>query len=244
MKPNSNAGTRYNQKRAKESEKSGRANPLHGLRSLLLNNCLFPRLSLGRYEGRFSLPILARKVAAFSLDSDCRRSKRRAKIPIYSHLAVKTSNLPIPKRQIESSRNRKLEASMNQDEIVALGASLHRIDCKLLKPEKEFGHQRLWYQGDEPYFDLFFEVKNNEIIWFQLTFRGKSVSWSCESSALQTGITNELTTDDVSYYSASKLINSDSIPDREFIEFARAILKSRTEESIFKKALALFDSPA
>lgn len=131
---------------------------------------------------------------------------------------------------------------MNQDEIAALGASLHRIDRKLLKPEKEVGKQRLWYQGDEPYFDLFFELKNSDIIWFQFTFRGKCISWSCESSALQTGITNELTMDDVNYYSASKLINNDSIPDREFIEFARSILQTRAEEPIFKKALILFDS--
>lgn len=131
---------------------------------------------------------------------------------------------------------------MNQDEIAALGASLHWIDCKLFKPE-EVGCQRLWYQGEEPYFDLFFEIKNNEIIWFQFTFRGKCISWSCETSALQTGITNELKTEDVSYYSASKLINSNSSPDRDFIEFARSILQVRAEEPIFKKALALFECP-
>jgi hypothetical protein len=47
---------------------------------------------------------------------------------------------------------------------------------------------------------------------------------------------------DVSYYSASKLIQNDSSPDWELVEFARSILQSRAGEPVFDKALALLES--
>ena len=133
-------------------------------------------------------------------------------------------------------------AIMNQKEIAALGASLHQIDPKLLKTVKDRRQIRIWYQGEEPYFDVFFELKDGDLVWFQLTFRGKCVSWNQQQSRLQTGKTNELVVGDVSYYSASKLIQNDSSPDWELVEFARSILQSRAGEPVFAQALALLES--
>ncbi len=156
--------------------------------------------------------------------------------------AVWASGLRTKGGQVRVGRNGKMGATMNQKEIAALGASLHLIDPKLLKPEKDGHKKRMWYQGEEPYFDVFFELKDGKMVWFQLTFRGKCVSWNQQQERLQTGRTNELMVGDVSYYSASKLLLNDSSPDREFIEFARSILQSRAGEPVFDKALALFES--
>jgi hypothetical protein len=131
----------------------------------------------------------------------------------------------------------KTFCAMNQDEITALGASLRQIDQKLLKQKKDV--ERIWYQGDEPYFDLFFEQQNSEIIWFQFTLRGKSLCWGKENQILHTGKTNEFTPNDITYYAASKLVNFDRQIDWSFIELVEEILKSRKEEVIFKQALAI-----
>lgn len=127
---------------------------------------------------------------------------------------------------------------MNQDEIAALGASLRPIDQKFLK--KKMNIQRVWYQGEESYFDVFFEIQNHQIIWFQFTLRGKVLFWDGESFAFQTGKTNEFALSDGIYYSASKLICPDSQPDVDFIQLVQSILQTRTGEEIFDCALALF----
>ena len=130
---------------------------------------------------------------------------------------------------------------MAQDEITALGASLRQIDQRLLTPT-EAGATRVWYQGGEPYFDVFVELRQGKIEWFQFTLRGKSLSWNPQISGWQTGITNELRTDDIAFYPASKLIESDKQPDLPFLKLAHSILQSRAGEEIFDKMLALFDT--
>lgn len=127
---------------------------------------------------------------------------------------------------------------MDRDEIAALGASLRPIDQKFLK--KKINIQRVWYQGEESYFDVFFEIKNHQIIWFQFTLRGKILFWDGENSAFQTGETNEFSLSDMNYYSASKLICPDSQPDFDFIQLVQSILQTRAGEEIFDRALALF----
>jgi hypothetical protein len=129
----------------------------------------------------------------------------------------------------------------HQDEIAALGASLRRIEQKLLKQSQNTGITRLWFQGEEPYFDVFFELKNDAILWFQLTLRGKAVSWDSKKSQLQTGTTNELDDDDVSFYAASKTIENHIQTDWEFINLVKSILQTRAEETIFARALELFN---
>jgi hypothetical protein len=131
---------------------------------------------------------------------------------------------------------------MDQDEIAALGASLRLIDQRLLTPAKEEGTRRVWYQGGEPYFDVFVELRQGKIEWFQFTLRGKSLSWNPQIADWQTGRTNEMRTDDIAFYPASKLIESDKQPDAQFIELARSILQTRAGEDIFDLVLTLLDS--
>lgn len=128
---------------------------------------------------------------------------------------------------------------MDKDEIAALGASLRQIDQKLLNPAREEGTTRVWYQGGEPYFDVFVELRQGKIEWFQFTLRGRSISWNSKRSGWQSGTTNELRADDMTFYPASKLIESNNQPDWEFIELVRAILQTRTGEEIFDQMLRL-----
>ncbi len=130
---------------------------------------------------------------------------------------------------------------LNKNEIIKLGASLREIEQKLLKQSHKEGLIRVWFQGEEPYFDIFFDLKEDEITWFQFTLRGKSLSWDSKRKGFQTGATNELRIDDVSFYAASKTIEADKNTDWQFIEAVKLIFQSRSEEPIFKKALLLFD---
>ncbi|MEA5616743.1 hypothetical protein VB711_02650 [Cronbergia sp. UHCC 0137] len=129
----------------------------------------------------------------------------------------------------------------NKNEIASLGASLRAIEPKLLKQSQIQGNLRIWFQGGEPYFDVFFELSNNEITWFQFTLRGKSLSWHNKSPILQTGITNEFNLDDGGCYAASKILENDDISDLEFINLVKSIFQVRAEEEIFAKALSLFN---
>jgi hypothetical protein len=133
-------------------------------------------------------------------------------------------------------RNRVLD----KEEIASLGASLRAIEQKLLKTGYRQG-RRMWFQGDEPYFDIFFELNNDDITWFQFTLRGKSLSWS-QTTGWQTGLTNELKTNDVSFYPASTTIENDSKIDGDFVNLVKSIFQTRAEEDIFAKALSLFNS--
>ena len=129
---------------------------------------------------------------------------------------------------------------MDRNEIAALGASLRHIDQRLLTSTQEAGTTRVWYQGGEPYFDMFVELRQEKIAWFQLTLRGRSLSWNPQVSGWQTGGTNEMRTDDLTFYPGSKLIEADKQPDAQFIELAHSILQTRAGEEIFDKVLALF----
>lgn len=138
---------------------------------------------------------------------------------------------------------------MNSPEIAELGASLRRIDRKPLATDSKEEHTRVWYQGGEPYFDLFVELQNEEVVWFQLTLRGRAISWnkdgSCsalsQANCWQTGQTNDLQADDLMFYSASKLIEGDRHIDDAFLDLVYAILKTRTGENIFDQILVLFE---
>ncbi|MBE9053271.1 hypothetical protein IQ243_23175 [Nostocales cyanobacterium LEGE 11386] len=132
---------------------------------------------------------------------------------------------------------------IDKNEIASLGASLRAIEQKLLKQGHQEGNIKIWFQGEEPYFDIFFECNNDEILWFQFTLRGKSLSWDRRKPELQTGITNELCVDDVSFYAATKTIDNDHQADWDFIYLVKSILATRAEEPIFAKALELFNLP-
>jgi len=130
---------------------------------------------------------------------------------------------------------------MNHQKITELGASLRQIDRKLLTPTTQKDNTRVWYQGGEPYFDLFVELRQGKIEWFQFTLRGKSLSWKPQPYSWQTGRTNELHNDDFTLYPASKLIESNRHLDWEFIELVHSILQTRAGEPFFDQILSLFD---
>ncbi len=132
--------------------------------------------------------------------------------------------------------------TLDKKEIASLSASLRPIEQKILKQDSPQGTKRIWFQGAEPYFDVFFELKNDEIVWFQFTLRGKSLSWDRKTTKWETGNTNELRVDDVSFYPASKTIDNHEKIDCEFINLVKSILELRAEEPIFTKVLALFES--
>lgn len=132
---------------------------------------------------------------------------------------------------------------LDKNEIALLGASLRAIEPKILKPCQKEDEVRVWLQGGEPYFDIFFDLKNDEIIWFQFTLRGKCLSWYRENSKLQTSVTNELSIDDVSFHPASKVLQNDYVCDLEFINLVKTILQTRDNEELFMKALKLLQNP-
>jgi len=137
---------------------------------------------------------------------------------------------------------------MEKVEIEQLGASLRPIDRKLLNSRSEQGRIRIWYQGGEPYLDLFIELQNDRIQWFQFTLRGRSLSWQKRRNGLetkdswQTGVTNELQFNDLNFYAASKTIQSDRQTDAAFLELARAIFQTRAGEKLFDRLLAIFEN--
>lgn len=139
---------------------------------------------------------------------------------------------------------------MNSPEITELGASLRRIDRKPFAANSKGEHKRVWYQGGEPYFDLFVELREEQVVWFQLTLRGRAISWSqdqndgslSQANCWQTGQTNDLQADDMMFYSASKLIEGDRHLDDAFLDLVHAILKTRAGENIFDQILALFEN--
>ncbi|WP_225977468.1 hypothetical protein [Nostoc sp. CENA543] len=140
---------------------------------------------------------------------------------------------------ILSMFNQKI--TLSQSEIISLGASLRQIEQKVLKQKLNEGKLKIWFQGEEPYFDVLFELQNNEILWFEFTLRGKSLSWDRRKDKLQTGTTNELSINDASFYAASKTIDNDMQIDWDFIQLVKSILETRADEEIFAKALVLFD---
>lgn len=131
---------------------------------------------------------------------------------------------------------------MEQPEIERLGASLRAINPHLLRVADDTKVRRVWYQGGEPYFDVFFDVQGEQLVGFHFTLRGQSISWSQASQHLQTGSTNETRVDDTSYYAASKLIQEDRQVNSGFLSLVRSLLQTRSGDPIFDQALALFSS--
>lgn len=130
--------------------------------------------------------------------------------------------------------------SMDNEQISRLGASLRRINQRILA-QKDSSIHKVWFQGGEPYFDLFIGLKDDNIEWFQMTLRGKSISWNKCRYGWQTGETNELNSDDNSMYSACKFIEEHKKLDLEFVELTKSILQARAGEEIFDRIIAIFN---
>lgn len=134
----------------------------------------------------------------------------------------------------------KLEKSA----IATLGASLRRINPGLMKSEEsEQPKQRFWYQGNEPYFDVTVEKTDDLITWFQITLRGKVISWRHPQAQLQTGETDELDVPpEVAYYAASKTIRDGAVINWQFVETVRDILAQRPEDTVLDTVRKMLDT--
>lgn len=120
----------------------------------------------------------------------------------------------------------------DEKKIRELAESLCRIQTK------EPG--RYWFQGKDAYFDVFFKVENEEIVWFQFTWQGNIVSWDKSELGLKTGSTNEMDFSDRPY-AGSKTVKFDLRPNQELVKFVEAIVKiCSIEQPIFAQALKLF----
>ncbi len=129
---------------------------------------------------------------------------------------------------------------LNSEEITTLAFSLRSINPKLLATAKA-EVSRVWYQGGEPYFDLFLELEGEKINWFQFTLRGRSISWHRHRDGWRTGSTNEQhESPHIQFQPASKLVQLDAQLDGEFIALVLAIVQVRQAEPIFAQLAKLF----
>lgn len=121
-------------------------------------------------------------------------------------------------------------------EASTLSASLRPINPNMMKPvEEATDKKRLWYQGKEPYFDVIVEMLDDEVTWFQMTLRGKVVSWNPPNFVV-TGETDELDVPpEVAYYAASKTIRDGGLVDWDFVRFTQQIMAQRTEDPVLQK---------
>lgn len=122
---------------------------------------------------------------------------------------------------------------LDESAIASLGSSLRAINPDLMKPaEGPPAQKRLWYQGNEPYFDVTIEMLGNDITWFQITLRGKVVSWR-PPNYLHTGETDEMDVPpDVAYYAASKTIRDGAKINWELVSSMQAITAQRPDDPL------------
>lgn len=132
---------------------------------------------------------------------------------------------------------------IDDSELPALGASLRPINADWMKPaETDADQKRLWYQGQEPYFDILIELHSRDITWFQITLRGKVLSWRSPNS-LQTGETDELDVPpEVAYYAASKTIRDGSAINWEFVQQIQTLLTQKTDDPMLAQVSGLLQS--
>lgn len=123
---------------------------------------------------------------------------------------------------------------LNESAIASLGTSLRQISPNLMKSgDNASEKRRIWYQGNEPYFDVTVEKKGDDLTWFQITLRGKVVSWRRSQAHLQTGETDELDVPpEVAYYAASKTIRDGASVNWPFVKSVRAILAQQPHDEI------------
>jgi hypothetical protein len=128
---------------------------------------------------------------------------------------------------------------MNLDpiSITKLGNSLCCIDPKLMKGGEAVAQSdRAWFQGGEPYFDIIIEKDEGAITWFQITLRGRVMSWHRDHNQVQTGETDEMDTPPlVSYYAASKTIRDGAAIDWPLVKTLQEIVAVREDAPLLQQ---------
>ncbi|RZM82757.1 hypothetical protein [Leptolyngbya iicbica] len=120
---------------------------------------------------------------------------------------------------------------IQKSELEALGKSLRLVNTNSIKASaKSPPTKRLWYQGQESYFDVTVDLQDEAISWFQITLRGKVVSGK-PTQALTTGETEELDVPpEVAYYAASKTIRDGAAINWDFVQCMAEMLSHRPDE--------------
>ena len=129
---------------------------------------------------------------------------------------------------------------IQKSELETLGKSLRLINTKLMKAQATSPEtKRLWYQGQESYFDVTVDIQDQEITWFQITLRGKALSGKPPYS-ISTGETEELDVPpEVSYYAASKTIRDGAAINWDFVQCMTEMLSYRSDEPTLSKVHSL-----
>ena len=128
-----------------------------------------------------------------------------------------------------------MERLPGQEKSVELGRALRRIDDRIVRQDAQGKLKRSWFQGPELYLDVVFEEGSQGLEWFQVTLRGRSLTWDQARGFVVTGHTNELSTNDP-LHPASKTIASGAGPDREVVQAVRWMFAARAGEPPFDAA--------
>lgn len=128
---------------------------------------------------------------------------------------------------------------MHDDEIATLGRTLRRIDGRLLRRAPTDDARRIWFQGDEPYFDVTIEVdEDGEVRWLEITLRGSSLTLDVARGELKTGITNEREVSE-SAFPSSKTIAPDRDPRVVFVDRMVRLLEHGGDAALHAAAHAI-----
>ncbi|MGC4115901.1 MAG: hypothetical protein QM765_15175 [Myxococcales bacterium] len=121
-----------------------------------------------------------------------------------------------------------------------LGRGLRRVRDSIQKQESgaEDGAKKVWFQGTEPYLDAIFEIGAAGLRWFQVTVRGRSLTWDAQKGFLVTGHTGELAVDGP-LAPASKTISADVEGDRAVVQAIAWMFAARRDEAPFDSALSV-----
>lgn len=131
---------------------------------------------------------------------------------------------------------------LDTDTIQTLGASLNCISPGLMKGGGQSDSERLWYQGNEPYFDIIVERSGDDITWFQVTLRGRVVSWYKGQETLHTGETDEMEVTPTVNYAASKTVRDAAQTNWPLVKTVHAIVASRPEDPLLQQLTHLIQA--
>ncbi|HEY3449491.1 MAG TPA: hypothetical protein VGK67_24265 [Myxococcales bacterium] len=126
----------------------------------------------------------------------------------------------------------------DREKAAELGRGLRRVRDSIQKQDPTGRTNRIWFQGAEPYLDAIFEVSGETLLWFQVTLRGRSLTWDAQRGCVVTGHTGELAVEEARA-PASKTIEADESGDRAVAQTIHWMLSARAGEHPFDGATAV-----
>ncbi len=112
-----------------------------------------------------------------------------------------------------------------------LGLGLRPITFGI-RPDED-GIKRLWFQGRERYFDVFFEIREQRLTWAQLSFRGLVLTFEGKTRALRVDETDEMQTSSYALSASRTLRPLPSEIATRFTRIAMAMVAARHEDPFF-----------